>query len=980
MKEVVEEKELEITQFKDQQYARDHEEPTPWMFAMLAEEDLLLEPGMGAQASDVEFDDPNAPPPNSVFYPADEFRLFARQPITFPRYMKVSNNYFDKRWSGHRRVKNVIVQMEWTPDRDKVSLRAEPHAAPPLSRDLPRTLKLLAHTAESGTGNDARVTPKSLQQLIDVAFELSRTGRECDEITADGVSYRAADKLLSGPSIRSEREGLHSVCLSLVEAETIRRIMHVADGQEVVDSARVDLALRIVPAEDALMDSTFKSVPPPPFQRVVTHQAWRFFDCETHYSDPQIVYLLKAVQMNRDFERRCFFEQIIGCKRRDQKGWSKTPVARAFSLASEYTVIHLRTLSLRVRDRVRAKELLPYDAFQLMDYGKVGSLSPGNIYAGLKWLGLTPSHDDVLDFVAMAHPSGEGGVTYSEWLSMMIDPAPPLQHVAAPASSIAEELALIMARQDSSEHGGMTEARSNTDLFDNAPSSGAAMGGRQRSGVEMMLANQRIPPIDEEIFVRRDRQREALHEEMRRQHEQKQRDTARELTRAIRSYRRALQRKRGLDDNPSVNCGVLRWQFESGFMPDDVTFVGLTEFREEPDRKKALWAAHESMIVLPTGAYACDWLAMGGGLDSFVYQWTFMALVKIPGHNADAGYLGEDENGFGDTPLLCISRHLGPMAAQVNVSLDGHVVVEDAQAADIVVDTPVEWWYDGPSGWTPYDKEYQRGIERAYRENPGGQYPITVFSVGVITLNFSSMTQHNQATGGTRGIQRRQDVDGARVKRNVEHLVTVTVDAITGNIRTYVDGLASGRFKAQPHDGQTLMSPFTLAGDHPLFLFGHRDDRRMRGGSVRWCSIQPTLLSAVDIRDAFAQHKAFTQWVCAICTSRNVEDAVTCSVCDNPRVEAAPGSAAVTGAPVRDEGPRPWNCGCGYIGNPANQERCTFCTMERGVFPDPLDPVPSSSTRGAGSAPWRCGCGNAGNPAGSTECTFCGMPKGYRFD
>ena len=68
------------------------------------------------------------------------------------------------------------------------------------------------------------------------------------------------------------------MALSLVEAETIRRIMHVTGGTEVVDGAAVDLALRILPADNALMDSTVSSQHPPTYQAHVTHQAWRFFD------------------------------------------------------------------------------------------------------------------------------------------------------------------------------------------------------------------------------------------------------------------------------------------------------------------------------------------------------------------------------------------------------------------------------------------------------------------------------------------------------------------------------------------------------------------------------------------------------------------------------------------------------------------------------------------------------------------------------
>ena len=44
-----------------------------------------------------------------------------REPITFPEYLKVSNNYFDKRWSGARRLKNVIMVLEHVPNLKKLA-------------------------------------------------------------------------------------------------------------------------------------------------------------------------------------------------------------------------------------------------------------------------------------------------------------------------------------------------------------------------------------------------------------------------------------------------------------------------------------------------------------------------------------------------------------------------------------------------------------------------------------------------------------------------------------------------------------------------------------------------------------------------------------------------------------------------------------------------------------------------------------------
>ena len=71
--------EVEKEEFVDRMYCRDHEEPTRWPFESLKQD---------------------APPPN--FYPANACALHMRRPIGFPDYMYVSDNYFDKRWSGDR--------------------------------------------------------------------------------------------------------------------------------------------------------------------------------------------------------------------------------------------------------------------------------------------------------------------------------------------------------------------------------------------------------------------------------------------------------------------------------------------------------------------------------------------------------------------------------------------------------------------------------------------------------------------------------------------------------------------------------------------------------------------------------------------------------------------------------------------------------------------------------------------------------------
>lgn len=84
------EQEIEIEKYVELAYSREHEEQTPWPF-----DDLRH----------------NALPP--AFYPANQFKLVKRQPLPFPDYITISSNYFDLRWGGARRIKNIVMILEW---------------------------------------------------------------------------------------------------------------------------------------------------------------------------------------------------------------------------------------------------------------------------------------------------------------------------------------------------------------------------------------------------------------------------------------------------------------------------------------------------------------------------------------------------------------------------------------------------------------------------------------------------------------------------------------------------------------------------------------------------------------------------------------------------------------------------------------------------------------------------------------------------
>lgn len=103
---------------KKKKYSRDGENPTPWPVASLSvpRRDRQVH-GQTYQGSTWE----------KQFFPSSEFSvknsLFGKAVgIKFPDYLYMSNNYYEKGWGlkTHRRLKNVIIIMEFCPSKSMI--------------------------------------------------------------------------------------------------------------------------------------------------------------------------------------------------------------------------------------------------------------------------------------------------------------------------------------------------------------------------------------------------------------------------------------------------------------------------------------------------------------------------------------------------------------------------------------------------------------------------------------------------------------------------------------------------------------------------------------------------------------------------------------------------------------------------------------------------------------------------------------------
>jgi hypothetical protein len=65
--------------------------------------------------STAEEPNPALSAPDHPFYRLCDFKLRHHDPLNFPEQMLVSTNFFNPNWSGLRRVKNVIMVVEYMP-------------------------------------------------------------------------------------------------------------------------------------------------------------------------------------------------------------------------------------------------------------------------------------------------------------------------------------------------------------------------------------------------------------------------------------------------------------------------------------------------------------------------------------------------------------------------------------------------------------------------------------------------------------------------------------------------------------------------------------------------------------------------------------------------------------------------------------------------------------------------------------------------
>jgi len=153
------------------------------------------------------------------------------------------------------------------------------------------------------------------------------------------------------------------------------------------------------------------------------------------------------------------------------------------------------------------------------------------------------------------------------------------------------------------------------------------------------------------------------------------------------------------------------------------------------------------------------------------------------------------------------------------------------------------------------------------------------------------------------------NTEAAKMSLNKWHLVSITIDAIEGQLITYLDGVLVQSCKPPEcvRDGR-----FSLQDQ--ICLFGSKINEESRGADIKSLTYHNYILSGGEIWDIFENKKAESRWSCKVCSLFNDGDATSCAACDTKR--------EIEGDQEPDQ---EWSCSVCTLFNPSKVDVCSAC-------------------------------------------------------
>jgi hypothetical protein len=220
--------------------------------------------------------------------------------------------------------------------------------------------------------------------------------------------------------LTQEQQARYFVAISLSEAESIRRVMHLRLEKSLIANTDTGIALRCLSAHNTVFDASDQFDHASTFNLGTATACIKFINSDMYFTKPQLNQLLTAIENTSPRERRRFFERMIGCRRRTKRRWRETPLSFVFHVPNAQYALCQRALASRMRASLAKLDLKLYDACLFFDADKNGFISAAELMGGIHWLGLVfVTAEEVAQLIRAYDLDMDGHLSYPEFMVMV---------------------------------------------------------------------------------------------------------------------------------------------------------------------------------------------------------------------------------------------------------------------------------------------------------------------------------------------------------------------------------------------------------------------------------------------------------------------------------------------------------------------------------------------------------------------------------
>jgi Ca2+-binding EF-hand superfamily protein len=330
----------------------------------------------------------------NFFYPASDFSVknyVFGKPVSleFPDYLLISRNYYEKQWRSktHRRLKNVIVTMDFVPSES--SIREVAAVGKAFTPEQEESLKRAFLGADNNLSGSISVSElKEVLRAVDVEVD----GVDGDKFFASipdlsnrTITFDELKHYLTQRSFYRVQAGRYYVALCLFEAECMRAVMHQQLSLPLIPGKDTFASLR---TERSVLDSTHGYKEAQSFQNSTSQACFRFIDSQINYQPRELTLLLRALQNNKLESRYNYFVEVRSNRRRKKVDPATTALSKIFITADEHHLLNYKIAAGRMTALLKSRGMYPRDAFSAIDRDRDGLLNIDDLRRGMEWLGL----------------------------------------------------------------------------------------------------------------------------------------------------------------------------------------------------------------------------------------------------------------------------------------------------------------------------------------------------------------------------------------------------------------------------------------------------------------------------------------------------------------------------------------------------------------------------------------------------------------